>query len=155
MTVALSDYLTGLVSVSWGAETRRVWVLQFNNLPYTIPAGHLRALQYANGVGFPGQWVLDQSDNSPTWLNYKVSSGASSTQSAIPVPIRALLPNESIVPNLFSALVVKSPTSGGLGPISSCAISKDVVDMIKATSDSVAVIDVKLNRMMKAAGVVD
>lgn len=153
VTTNLGDYLGagGLVSVVWNGETRRVWEIQFNTLPYKIPAAHLLELKYAKGIGYPGRWELDPSDNSPTWQSASVSSGASSAKGMVPVPIRDLLANETIVPNLFSALVMKTqptapPTGGGTG------FSPEVLELItKIGADTAACKDM-LTKMLAMAG---
>ena len=68
------------------------------------------AAQNAAGVGAPGQWNLVSPGN-PVWISTPAPTGLDDTRPAVAVPVRALLPNERLVPSPFglgSATVVRS-----------------------------------------------
>jgi hypothetical protein len=88
-------------------EPRRMWTFVLNGTP--INAGLLLAMQNAAGVGAPGHWDLSSPGN-PSWVSTPPPTRADDPSTAVPLPLRALLPNERLVPSplgLGSASVVR------------------------------------------------
>jgi len=76
-------------------EPRRMWAFKVNGQQYY--AGLLLASKYGLGIGWPGHW--DFSHGSPLWLaDPPAPTGALDPRSPVPVPVpvRALLPNERL-----------------------------------------------------------
>jgi hypothetical protein len=68
-------------------------------------AGQALAEKYAAGVGAPGLWVADATQNSGlNWLPATVPDGMASTAPVLPVPCRPLLGNERLVTALVGGL---------------------------------------------------
>ena len=74
-------------------EPRRMWAFQVKGQQYY--AGLLLASKYALGVGWPGHW--DFSHGYPLWVSgAPAPTGVMDPRSPVPMPVRALLPNERL-----------------------------------------------------------
>ena len=97
------------------SENRRMWTFTVAGTP--LNAGMLLAAQNAAGVGAPGQWNLASPGN-PVWISTPAPTGLDDTRPAVALPVRALLPNEKLVPSPFglgSATVVRMDFGGTSG----------------------------------------
>jgi len=92
--------------------------------------GQALAEKYSAGVGAPGSWVADATQISGLrWQSTTVPDGSASTAAALPVPCRALFPNEGLMTSLVGGLgfqitqiqrtdmiPASAPASGGTAP---------------------------------------
>ncbi|MEQ1947664.1 MAG: hypothetical protein ABL995_10775 [Bryobacteraceae bacterium] len=88
-------------------EQRRIWAFQVNGQQYF--AGLLIASKYGLGVGWPGHW--DFSRGYPLWVSDPpAAAGISDARPPVPLPVRALLPNERLQagPMGIGVVVVRS-----------------------------------------------
>jgi hypothetical protein len=86
-------------------EPRRVWDFLVNG--NVVNAGALIASMNANGVGYPGQWGVQ--NGGPVWIPAPAApTGANDTRPARPVPVRNLLANEKLQPGLMGVVVVRT-----------------------------------------------
>lgn len=88
-------------------EERKMWAFQVGGRQYY--AGLLMASEYGLGVGWPGQW--DSSRGFPQWVSDPPApTGAGDSRAPVPMPVRALLPNERIQagPMGLGVLVVRT-----------------------------------------------
>ena len=104
------------------SETRRQWMILFNGVSEN--AGICLAEMYAQGIGYPGNWDLTGAE--PVWTPALapadgITSGVPQPGTEVPVPVRALLPNEEIIATLGGAMVARTDMSsaatdtGGFG----------------------------------------
>jgi len=99
-TVTVVDMTPAGVTVNWSGETRRWNGLQFPGmLPNVGPlnCGKLLAQQYANGVGAPGKWTFNASNDIATWTTSVIPVGQPSPFPPTPMPQRNLLPGEMVI----------------------------------------------------------
>ena len=103
-------------------ESRRQWMILFKGAAQN--AGVCLAAMYARGIGHPGDW--DLSGTEPVWGSAPdpadgITSGIPQPGSQVPVPVRALLPNEQIITTLGGAMIARTDMSsaateaGGFG----------------------------------------
>jgi hypothetical protein len=91
------------VTLTWNQETRRTWEIVVPGNPNPYYVGDLLGDQYANGIGSPGAWSIQNPGTSmagPVWTPVPQGPDGISNPptSATPIPIRALLANEKLVP---------------------------------------------------------
>ena len=95
-------------------ETRRVWnvILKSGRV---VNVGHLLRLRYREGVGSPGKW--EAKTTSPRWIPAKFEGpGEYDPRPEIPIPCRALLPNETPKVGFGGIIqIVKTGSTGGEG----------------------------------------
>ena len=117
-------------------EQRRIWAFQVKGQQYY--AGLLLASKYSMGVGWPGHW--DFSRGYPLWVpDPPAPTGLNDSGSAVPVPVRSLLPNERLQPGPMGigAVVVRTDlhTSGETGDgftAADRAILQKILDAVSA-----------------------
>jgi hypothetical protein len=91
----------GVFHYVYGLDPRRQWYIQVGNTAYL--AQELIEDMYSHGVGAPGHWAMAQAAGAPAgqsalmWVYDPPVTAAPANAVTIPVPIRALLPNEKIV----------------------------------------------------------
>lgn len=117
------DAAIGPFSVAYPAsETRRQWMILFQGAAQNV--GVSVATMYAKGMGHPGAWDLSGAE--PIWIPTPdppdgITSGVPQPGTEVPVPVRALLPNEQIISTLGGAMIARtdmssaSTDSGGFG----------------------------------------
>jgi hypothetical protein len=92
-TISVVQENTGIFHYVYGLDPRRQWYILIGN--QAINAQALIEGQNGHGIGVPGDWVLTPAGLN--WVYDTVITVAPATALTIPVPIRALLPNEVIV----------------------------------------------------------
>jgi hypothetical protein len=86
-------------------EPRRLWQIVFRGTP--VNAGLMLKNRNAAGVGSPGQWDLTKVE--PVWISDPPApTGLDDTRPAREMPIRDLLPNESLQTTLMGVSVVRT-----------------------------------------------
>ncbi len=86
-------------------EPRRMWDFTVNGV--ACNAGTLLAAENANGVGAPGSWQITAAG--PVWVAAPLAStGLNDTRPATPMPVRDLLPNETLQAGLMGVSVVRT-----------------------------------------------
>ena len=90
-------------ALTWNGETRGDWMIVLPGNPNPYYVGSLIAIQYANGIGWPGTWSVRNSGTvnaEADWTPVPTGPDGISNPptSTTPIPIRALLPNEKLVP---------------------------------------------------------
>jgi hypothetical protein len=104
-------------------ETRRQWMILFESVAQNV--GVCLAAMYAQGIGYPGTWNL--SGTEPVWTPAPappdgITTGVPQAGTAVPVPVRPLLPNEEIITTLGGAMIARTDMSSavtdtdGFGP---------------------------------------
>lgn len=104
------------------SEPRRQWMILFQGVAQNV--GVCIAAMYGEGIGHPGAWDLSGAE--PLWKPAPdppdgITTGVPQAGSEVPVPVRALLPNEQIITTLGGAMVARTDMSsaatdgGGFG----------------------------------------
>lgn len=92
-TPAVAQENNGVYHIAYMLDPRREWYVQFGNQAFL--AEQLIEQKTAHGIGSPGHWTLASSV--PVWIYDAPVIVAPPDAATVPVPIRALLPNERIV----------------------------------------------------------
>lgn len=92
--------------VSYPAEEpRRVWTILFRGAP--VYGGALLMAKNAKGIGYPGHWDLNKLG--PEWVpDPPAPTGVDDPRSAREIPVRDLLPNETIQAGLMGVGIVRT-----------------------------------------------
>lgn len=86
-------------------EPRRVWDFTVNGV--SCNAGTLLAAEHANGIGAPGSWQTTATG--PAWVPAPPAlTGVNDARPARPMPLRDLLPNETLQAGLMGVSVVRT-----------------------------------------------
>lgn len=93
---------SGPFRVLWNTETRRRFVIIVGGIARM--AESLVSQRYERGVGHPGKWIMDGAE--PRFVPAQVATEPPPNAEEIPVPLRALLPNERIEVSPFAGPVV-------------------------------------------------
>jgi hypothetical protein len=123
IVAALGLPSSALIDATWTAagpdaysangETRRMWAIVLPNDPTGRAwyVGDLLALEYANGIGYPGSWsIVDGTVPAIVWTPAVlgpdgISSGIPTA--SVPVPVRPLFPNEEFVIAGIGAVMIR------------------------------------------------
>lgn len=92
-TVSVLQQNSGLFHYVYGSDPRRLWYVQVGNAAFV--AQTLIEARNGHGAGAPGHWTLTSAGLN--WIYDPPVTAAPAGAVTIPVPIRALLPNEQIV----------------------------------------------------------
>jgi|HubBroStandDraft_1064217.scaffolds.fasta_scaffold00983_10 hypothetical protein len=92
-TISVVQENTGIFHYVYGLDPRRQWYIQIGNAGMVAQA--LIEAQNDHGDGAPGHWVF--ASGGLNWIYDEPVTVAPANALTIPVPIRALLPNEQIV----------------------------------------------------------
>lgn len=111
-------------------DRNRVFNIVVNGIAYA--AGFLLMSRAGEGLGSPGHWVVG-SNAGPKWVSEHPATGEAVTD-MVPIPVRALLPNERLIVGLTGLVQVQVgdapvPAGGGL--------TADQAAMLKAIYDRV------------------
>jgi hypothetical protein len=96
----------GLYTIDWRGESRRIWQVVFNGQPLNV--GQLLRRKFREGVGAPGHWDTGDDSLPPSelvadtiprlkWVVEVPNTGEDDHRPEVPIPLRALLPDETIV----------------------------------------------------------
>lgn len=97
---AFEQELDPAFSISWGSEKRRQMAIRVrleDSSVITFTVGILLAQRHAAGTGAPGSWSIMPKSYAPLWTSATQETGEFDSRPEIPMPIRALLPNEKLV----------------------------------------------------------
>jgi len=94
VTPVVAQENTGLYHYVYGQDPRRQWAITFGN--YIFVAQTLIEARNYHGVGSPGHWTWDGQGHL-NWVYDQPVIAAPPNAATLPVPIRALLPNEKFL----------------------------------------------------------
>jgi hypothetical protein len=134
------------------SEARRWYGILYNGLPLTV--GTELAQMNSEGVGYPGQWNLSAPEG-PTFefsaaLPDGISTGVAPAGSAIPCPVRPLLPTEYFEQVLGGSEILNTNL---IQPPSATGGTVTVGDFTSADRATLAAMQVQISAIAKAMGI--
>jgi hypothetical protein len=96
----------GQFVINWNGELRRNWLIpwQGDNQQASI----LLLQKNRSGLNSPGKWDLSDHLNGPKWIPAVQETGAQDPRPEIPIPVRALFPQEALAMEIFETIVYRT-----------------------------------------------
>lgn len=115
MVVEASGFTGGPYIYNWNVEPRRQHLIRKGGVDFAVSS--MLKQKYANGVGSPGYWKLDEVSG-PIWISTVVTNSQEiDLRPEATVPGRKLKSNEKVVSTLFTgAFIVRTDKESELNP---------------------------------------
>lgn len=114
VVVESPGFTNGPFRIEWRGETRRYYLIRIGSQSH-VAAQLLREL-YRNGVGAPGEWVMD--GLYPQWIGHNQETGERDNRPEVPMPCRLLADNEALyLSHPMSVVVYRTDLESPYNPL--------------------------------------